>query len=144
MSEQLEGRISIGRFHGTQVDNKSIYIDIEDASSTIGFIRVLLTPEALALALTGRGDIDCTFELRGVQNVGKVRETKTIGYPVTGMYPTYEVMRELVADDEVNGWVARLDPDSRTVARREYNAYLAQVVFTRFVDAPVSAETSAE
>ena len=67
---KMQGTISITRY-----STNTLLLCVDDETSRTQFLRLELTPEALALALTGLAAQPCTFELRA-QHVGKRRETK--------------------------------------------------------------------
>ena len=64
------GTISITRY-----SNNTILLSVDDETSRTQFLRLELTPEAFALALTGLAAQPCTFELHA-DHVGMRREIK--------------------------------------------------------------------
>ena len=82
-------------------------IRIEDDSSRVHFLEAQLGVEDFMLALAGRGYLDCEFDLRGVENVGRVLETKQeFVFVEDGDYDLLEYRARIaIAPFEVDGWV---------------------------------------
>jgi hypothetical protein len=125
----MKGKITISRWHSNQ-DGDGMSIEVWDEVSGVSFLEVEMTPHDFALALTGLARQECTFELRGVQNIGKVREQKTVIIEVTGGVRENE-KAALLAPFEVDGWKGYAG-DLGNSHHRVGNGY--RVSFSRFVD----------
>lgn len=103
-----KGHITISLIR-SNLDSDHMRIQIEDDSSRIHFLEARLGVEDFMRALAGRGYIDCEFELRGVENVGKILETKQENVFVEdGDYAPLEWrVRCAVERFEINGWTGR-------------------------------------
>lgn len=103
----MNGKITISKTSDNR-GNKDIRIRIEDDASYINFVEARMSLENFAEALTGLGFVDIEFDVRGLENVGKTRERKTIeinlgkiGYDVDRKSLAMIKARELESD----GWV---------------------------------------
>lgn len=99
---KLKGELSIGRYSSTD----TMHIELIDESSSITFLSVEIDCKDLMLALTGLGNVDCSFELRNTKLIGKKLETKT--EEIFCAYPAdeediYKALKPLLKD----GWMAR-------------------------------------
>ena len=127
----MNGKITISRTTSSKTGN-SIRIRMEDDSSSITFLEAEMNLEDFALALTGQGYIDCQFELMGIHNVGKVRETKTELVPLDNPYMATAAERlSALKPFEVDGWTARR---SDIENHHRYLNNTVTVTFSRFVD----------
>jgi hypothetical protein len=108
-------------------------ISIRDESSYLNFVTVEVDLKDFAEALLGLSEVDCTFELRNVESVGKVRETKDVIIQVTYAYKlSKEEIADLVAPYEVDGWRVHNRSDLTNHHRRSGDGQ--RVTFIRFVD----------
>ncbi len=100
-----KGHITISLIR-SNLDSDHMRIRIEDDNSRIHFLEARLSIEDFTLALTGRGYIDCVFELRGVEHVGKILETKQEHVFVEdGDFGQRENrVRVAIAPFEIKGW----------------------------------------
>lgn len=127
----MKGQITISRTTSSKTGN-TIRISIEDDSSSVTFLEVLMSLEDFALALTGQGYIDCNFELQGIQNVGKIRETKTELVSLANPFrATDEERLDALKPFEVDGWTARFQDIEN---HHRYQKDAVSVTFSRFVD----------
>lgn len=135
-----KGNISIIRYSSTS----TMKIELRDESSGIRFLEVELTAGDLMLALSGRSEMDCEFELRHLENVGKLREHKeeVVPIPTMGVRVSDEAITKALEPFEVDGWKARREDTKNHHCFVEYNAEysLYRVSFTRFVDQPTKEE----
>ena len=97
------GTISI-----TRDSTNTLSISVDDETSRTEFLRLELTPEALALALTGLAARPCTFELHA-QHVGKRREYKEervfyVGRHHHGSEEERTQKQEALMPFETEGW----------------------------------------
>lgn len=126
---RVNGKITISRWHGNQEPRDGITIEVTDETSGIRFLEVGMTLEAFAQAVTGLSHQPCEIELRGIENVGKVRELKTEVVPFN--YSSDKPAA--LAPFEVDGWKGYAGDlgNPHKVADGGY-----RVSFTRYVDAP--------
>jgi len=74
--KKLEGNISISKpiCYGVSRMN----IEIQDENSDIKFLELSLSLEDFTRAITGQACIPIEFEIRGLDNVGKIKEQKEL------------------------------------------------------------------
>ena len=108
----MKGKITISKTSGNRRDS-IITITITDESSGTNFVIAEVGLKDFAEALTGLACVDCEYETRGLNNIGKVRETKTVNITVQIGDKTWSRSPEndayvkiLVAPYEVDGWTA--------------------------------------
>ncbi len=127
----MNGKITISRMTSSKTGD-TIRIRMEDDLSSITFLEAEMSLEDFALALTGQGDIDCTFELQGVRNVGKTLENKVELVPLANPYHAAAWERlDALKPFEVDGWTARY---SDIENHHRYQKDTVSVTFSRFVD----------
>ena len=80
-SKQLRGAISISRPQGYDGDGH-ISISIEDSEASVEFLRCRVPLADFARALTGLSSVPMTFDVSGLENVGKTQEIKTIEFEI--------------------------------------------------------------
>ena len=132
------GTISI-----TRDSTNTLSISVDDETSRTEFLRLELTPEALALALTGLAARPCTFELCA-EYVGMRRETKQecVFYTARHRHGSEEEVaakHEALMPFETDGWrgrLADLGNPRRGNARDGYT-----MTFVRFVESVNEKET---
>lgn len=102
----IKGKISITRPQGHGCDYISIEINDEDAR--IQFCDIHIKLADFATAITGLYS-PCEFAVRGLENVGKKREHKTIEFPVPGK-SMYSLQKEGAIEAAKaytpEGWIA--------------------------------------
>ena len=132
----MQGRITISRPAGHDID--SITIEIEDTLSCVPFLSVQVGYANFTKALTGQGYIPCEFETRGLELIGKRRETKTVCIRVPdGPYETRDKRaHNAVKQCEKDGWKGRHEDALNFHRRKESDAGGAwyEVTFTRHVE----------
>lgn len=132
----MKGTISVLRYSSTS----TMKIELRDESSGVRFLEVELTAEDLMLAISGRSEMDCQFELKYLETVGKLREHKEeiVPIPTMGVFVTAEVVTKALEPFEIDGWKARREDAKNHHRFVEYKAEysLYRVSFTRFVDQP--------
>lgn len=132
----MKGTISVLRYSSTS----TMKIELRDESSGVLFLEVELTAEDLMLAVSGRSEMDCQFELRYLETVGKLREHKeeVVPIPTMGVPVTDKSIARALETFEVDGWKARREDAKNHHRLVEYKAKysLYRVSFTRFVDQP--------
>ena len=72
----MNGKITISRIQSNQEDYLPISIEIEDDDAGIKFLKIKMSLNNFANAITGMGYTDCKIELNGLEKVGKRREIK--------------------------------------------------------------------
>ena len=113
MSDNLKGKITISRIHRSFSGN-FIQIEIEDEKSGINFVRFEISMEDFSEAITGLGACSGTFQISGLENIGKQLENKT--EEVTIPYQDYannefgreQARKAVIRDCEIEGWKAEL------------------------------------
>lgn len=127
----MNGKLSISRITHSK-GATVIRFRMEENLSLIGFLEAEISLEDFALALTGQGHIDCTFELYGLKNIGKKLETKVETVPLVNPFQASDEARELALKPfEVDGWTAR---ESDISNHHRYHKDTVSVTFSRFVD----------
>lgn len=145
----IKGKLNFG-FCSSNIAGRHEFIRLAiiDETSRVQFIEIEVSPEAFARAAFGhRGEVDCTFEMRALDRVGKFHENKTELLPWTktvnrntinnfkGGRDDEEISPEIVkflAKYEVDGWQASV--------RDVFNFHRygdkggVQVSFHRYVD----------
>lgn len=129
----MKGKISISAPFGSDCDY--INIEVVDELSGTEFVEIHVKYADFAQALTGRGRIDCDFELRAA-HVGKTREIKTESVFVSKFGNNQaSATRDALKPFEVDGWTG-YDQDAmnhhRCTGYTKDGAYYT-VTFTRFV-----------
>lgn len=107
---ELKGKINISRMQKSNND-QYIELSLEDDAAGVTFVKAVLTLEDFAKALTGQGYIDTIITPRGLDLVGTIRQTKTEFVPgVTNwdVRQNSDILKEMVAPFEVDGWKARM------------------------------------
>lgn len=74
----LQGKITISRVG--LAENDQIEITIKDKDACVEFVTASLSLEDFAQAITGISFTDCTFEVRGLDIVGKKMEMKRMEF----------------------------------------------------------------
>lgn len=103
-----EGKISIGRVHSN--NGEWVEITIKDETSLVEFLEVKVSLENFAKLITGLSYIDCNFQTRGLNLVGKQREYKTVIVACDGWSlkrDEEEAINAVLAPYEVDGWIGR-------------------------------------
>lgn len=133
------GKITISRWTSNKEPCHGVRITVEDATSKVEFLEVSLTMEQFALAVTGIGCVPCAIDLRGIENVGKQRETKTeqVFIPDHDLSERDKIAVAAVMKHEVDGWRARREDatNHHNYAGRVEGGTLQRVHFSRFVTA---------
>lgn len=106
----MDGKITISKTTDNR-NNKQIRITIEDDASSINFVEGRMSLENFMEALTGLGFVDIDFEVRGLENIGKTREHKTVeialGDNVGYGEERYTIAIQKAKELEVDGWVSQ-------------------------------------
>ena len=132
-----QGKLTITSTHDSA--KQWIEIRLEDATSSVTFLEVRVELAPFAEALVGHAHQPCSFAVRHIEQVGKVRETKEERVPCTWQAHTspehhLAQQRAALAPFEVEGW--RGNPDDLGNRHRGSAEHGYFVRFTRFVEAP--------
>jgi hypothetical protein len=134
----MKGRIGMTR-SGMGSDTR-MRIEIEDAKSGVSFLEITMDMEKWAYAATGMFGVEMDFELRGVDTIGKVHETKTELVPVPENMPykaddNLELIEDILSEFEVDGWQAHTNDlfNHHRRIRDGENIY-QEVSFHRYVE----------
>jgi hypothetical protein len=85
----LKGNLTISRPSGGRHDDRAcISITIRDATSRIDFATIEVPLALFAEALTGLSEVEGSLTVRGLRNVGKVRDSQAITFVLTDEYMT--------------------------------------------------------
>lgn len=124
-----------GSFSICQASDGSIRFYFEDEASSSRFLVATTTPENLGLAITGKSELPCDFELRP-DLVGKIREHKRELVPRPDD-ATESSMKVALAPFEVDGWRGHLpDLTNGHKTRRVDGERFQEVLFVRYVESP--------
>ena len=105
----LPGKVTISRTTSS-VGPDTIRIEIVDQGSGISFVNAIMSLEDFARAVTGYGWQPAELEVRGLERVGMILETKTEQVPYDGPYFKPETLElapqiaEALKPFEVDGW----------------------------------------
>jgi len=100
---KIDGKITIHRIHSGR---ECIEIEFVDVQSGTKFALAELSLEAFADAITGRGMVECTIDVCGLERVGKVMHVKSIKFPLLDLAPDKKVAAcKEVARICPEGWV---------------------------------------
>jgi hypothetical protein len=129
---KLPGKLTITHPAGGGEDYMEICV--KDNVSSITFLELRISPEALMHALTARAFQDCTLELRGLHNLGKKREHKYELVPYVPVWGKKEhaAKQRALAPFEVDGWRGNSLDLGNFHRGNQIDGY--RVSFTRFVD----------
>jgi hypothetical protein len=142
---KIKAKLGLSRA-GMGSDSRML-MQIEDDTSGVLFAELEIPMEAFAFLVTGMYGIKADCELRGLENVGRIRESKAELVPVTSALEQWDARKDAdliaaaLAPFEVNGWKGnesdlfnqnkRVHKDDGTL-RRPFQS----VHFHRFIDAP--------
>lgn len=131
---KLKGSIDICRTSG---DQDRINITLRDKLSGVEFIDLEMSVEDFGYAVTGLGCQDITIEVRGLDRIGKRRETKTEIVPFERNITASEqgslaAANRALKPFEVDGWIGRREDLFNHHKSRGQNAQ--EIVFVRWVE----------
>lgn len=94
----------------SRLSTDKISICVQDHASHAQFLELEIDPAEFANALTGLSHVECTGEVRGLENVGKqiVSETRKVEYPHGGRPKRHELEAWLLLNCQEEGWI--IDP----------------------------------
>jgi hypothetical protein len=133
----LKGKFCI-TFGGEYKNPQPVRVEVEDTRAGVRFLSLRMTSEALAEALVGSMQVDCEFELGGLQNVGKQSEHKRERVGPLEWNSTDEEVRAAIAVYEVDGWRGRVEDAHNWHNRNREGLY--EVSYYRWVDPPDAEE----
>lgn len=101
----MDGKITFTKKYGYEDDSK-INIQVRDLKSRSVFIEVSMNMDNFADAITGRGEVECSFKTNNLENVGKRKETKRISVKMPGKRycHTQDEREELALEHTPKGW----------------------------------------
>lgn len=79
---KLKGNISISRPNYGSDGKEVISIKIKDRKSRIQFLEIEMSYKNFAQCLTGLSEVNCDLKTRNLENIGKIKETKTIEFEI--------------------------------------------------------------
>ena len=134
----MEGTLTISRVHNSKT-GEFMAIRVTDSVSGVQLLDLAVSMEAFALAVTGMGSQPCTYEVRGIEFLGKHRETKKVrvGFRFkdgASRQETARAKRDILSGYEVDGWHGRDADLGNPHCGGTADGYL--VTFTRYVDVP--------
>ena len=103
----IKGSLSISKLTSNvqEIDGK-FCIRLED-NNYLKVVDMIITPEELMLALSGRSNSPVTFELGKMEFVGKIREQETISVK----YPEYLYRQEDIQEFIRNNYAGEYEQD---------------------------------
>lgn len=126
----LEGKLSISRTRSNRDDESCISITVTDELSRTRFLKIEISPEEFANAITNLGERPCMFEL-SAGLVGKRREHKTVVVPLKDPFKaTADERLAAIAEYEVDGWIG-YKPDANN--HHNYSDKGVRVGFVRYI-----------
>lgn len=130
----MDGKITISKTTDNR-NNKQIRITIEDDTSSINFFEGRMSLENFMEALTGLGFVDIEFAVRGLENIGKTRERKTV--EINLGKTDYDGLKELALSEarklESDGWVCDGYFGSQSSFYRKNGDTICRANFVRYV-----------
>lgn len=139
--QKLEGRITISKIRCSDQDDY-MKIEIMDSLSGTHFVYVKMSLADFTTAITGQGYIPVELEVRGLKNVGLVREQKALVFTVpNGTSDMKRYAAEHAQEFADKGWTADTHFESQDSIRyaRANNFYFAHGRQYRYVK-PSEAE----
>ncbi len=101
-------KVSISRMHGGQHDT-CVVIEVRDVASGIVALRVKLSPEEFALAITGLAERPAVEAIWRTDRLGLTREFKTEVVPWDSFTRNAEEATMALTPFEVDGWRGRAE-----------------------------------
>lgn len=130
----LPGTVSISRPHGD--DGRYVEIRLRDETSGITFVEAKMDMLSFTEALFGLVEQECQLELRGLANIGKVREREKVKleYPKELGYNKDDIAAWLVDHYPREGWKLDTYLGSQGSTVYEGDKRFANVSYYRYVD----------
>lgn len=98
--QELTVNVRLSFWHGT--GERRATLEVTDSVSGLSFMEIELGPEALYGLLSGSGTKQVPGELRGIERVNQIRETKQVEVPTISGDP--------ISGREVPEWVEQTPP----------------------------------
>lgn len=117
--------------------SKWIEIKIQDKNSVAQFLTLRLTYENFAEMMTGLSYVPCVGEVRGLANVGKIRETQPLRIEMPDSNRNKELASELALQQCPEGWTPDFYFGSQNSFFSNEGKYYASCRIVRWVDAEV-------
>lgn len=121
--------------------NHRVVIRVEDESSGVLFFELTTNKSDLMEAIMGLSSIDCEYELRGLQYIGKIRQHKSVVVPLDVSYwdlrgKSEDELRAYLKPFEVDGWMGNTYDMKNTNngVRNKDGTYAIRVSFVRYVE----------
>ena len=129
----VDGKLTISRVYGSQ---DYVEITLRDCDAVIDFAKVRISVENFGEAVLGLSCMECEIITRGLQNVGKVRESKHIEFPIgkDNYMDRKKVASEIVKDYTPEGWTASTYFGSQNSFFTRGDVCWARTSITRWVD----------
>lgn len=135
MKKGLPGKINIIRPMNSHDDR--IRIELIDENSHIHFLELKMTLADFTKAVTGQGYIPIEFDVRGLENVGLVKEMMPLEFPLppeTNYSNEKEVAKELAHKHCNQGYQPSLYFGSQTSFKRSNGVTVARTTQYRYVE----------
>lgn len=130
----MRGNLTISKI-SSNAENGYMELTIRDEVSGIPFITAKCSLFDFINTLTGMFGVECDYELRGVENIGKERQVKT--ERIEGLSSrNWSDRHKFLAPYLVDGWTTGASNDKATFNHHNarYRPDTYAVTFTRFVD----------
>ncbi len=134
MNKLLKGRISITRVTGGDSDGY-VSLVITDDNSRVQFVSLQMNFEDFGKLLLGQGHMPTEFEVRGLNRVGMIRETKDLVFQLKGKNNSKAEAEATCHKYADAGWIASEHFSSQGSIRYEGNKTFAHGSQYRFVKA---------
>jgi hypothetical protein len=131
--EPVLGKITISRTHST-IKGDYITLSVVDENAVIEPIDIKMTIEDFGRAITGEGRLPCSFVLRGVDKVGKVREAKPLEFQLPDGETGKEAARAIAKRECPEGWTPWLSFNSQFSFFTKEGENWARTTIYRWVD----------
>ena len=133
----MKGAITISR-PSCGDGSKYISIRIKDKCSRISFVDIRIGYAEFTEALTGMSEMECELITRGLQNVGKQKETMPLEFLVcpkgNPIGDRKKVAKDLAIANTPNGWTPDLYFDSQKSFYHEGTELWARTNIYRYVE----------
>lgn len=136
----MKGRLTISRNNFDVIK-----IAIRDEASRTEFVVAEMTPETLALAITGMSEIEVVLKVQHLDRVGKLRiiEARSIDCPLQSLEKE-EMRAWLRANAQEDGWILDdyLGSQSSVSPLKDGKGYSLNYRVVKYVDPPISEPDS--
>lgn len=101
--KELKGNVTISKTYSG--DGQHMEIRIQDENSRAIFVIAKMSMEEFAHAITGLADRPVNMKVRGLENVGKMKEQKELVFPISS-YAAHNEAEEKCQQYTDEGWKA--------------------------------------